>query len=101
MFRMDHNAEGLLSMCARQPGSAGESMKERAQHATWEEVTRLIVENRDQCLWFLAPDFQPTNRDSAVRALRYIERYGGKAAFERARELRIWLQQPSSSNSAG
>jgi hypothetical protein len=77
------------------------SMQVRIRHARWEEVTRLIAENRDQCLWFLAPDFQPTNRDSAVRALRYIERYGGKAAFERARELRIWLQQPSSSNSVG
>ena len=81
------------------PGMRKWSMQERIRHARWEEVTRLIAENRDQCLWFLAPDFQPTNRDSAVRALRYIERYGGKAAFERARELRIWLQQPSSSNS--
>ena len=76
-------------------------MQIRIRHARWEEVTRLIVENRDQCLWFLAPDFQPTNRDSAVRALRYIERYGGKAAFERAKELMVWLQQPSSSNSVG
>ena len=76
-------------------------MKVMDQGAKWEEVTRLIVENRDQCLWFLSSDYRPTDPDSAVRALRYIERYGNKAAFERARELRLWLQQPSWSNSAG
>jgi hypothetical protein len=101
MGSMDHNAGGFVDMRSLQTGSVGGSMKAGDQHAIWEEVTRLIVENRDRCLWFLAPDFQPTNRDSAVRALRYIERYGGKVAFERARELRRWLQQPSSSNSAG
>ena len=65
-----------------------------------EDVTRLVVEHRDRCLWFLAPDFLPTDDESAMRALRYIERYGDKAAFEQARSLRTWLQQDFSANSA-
>jgi hypothetical protein len=67
--------------------------------AVMEEVALLVVEHRDRCLWFLAPNFQPTDDQSAMRALRYIERYGDKAAFERARTLRTWLQQHSSADS--
>jgi hypothetical protein len=70
------------------------------RRAAWEDVTRLVAAHRDRCLWFLAPDFQPTDDQSAIRALRYIERYGSKAAFEQARILRTWLQQHSSANSA-
>lgn len=66
----------------------------------WEDITRLVDENRDRCLWFLAPDFLPTDDESAIRALRYMERYGGKAVFEQARTLRTWLQQHSSAKSA-
>lgn len=62
----------------------------------WEDIARLADENRDRCLWFLAPDFQPTDDESAIRALRYLERYGGKAVCEQARILRTWLQQYSS-----
>jgi len=67
--------------------------------AVMEEVALLVAEQRDRCLWFLAPNFQPTDEQSAMRALRYIERYGDKAAFERARTLRTWLQQHSSAGS--
>jgi hypothetical protein len=66
----------------------------------WEDITRLVDENRDRCLWFLAPDFQPTDDESAIRALRYMERYGGKAGFDQARTLRDWLQQHSNAKSA-
>jgi hypothetical protein len=65
-----------------------------------DNITRLVAEHRDRCVWFLTPDFQPTDDASAIRALRYIERYGDKAAFEQARSLRTWLQQHSSANSA-
>jgi hypothetical protein len=75
-------------------------MEPQDRSTVWENVTRLVAENRDRCLWFLAPDFLPTDDESAIRALRYIERYGGKAAFEQARSLRTWLQQHSSANSA-
>lgn len=70
------------------------------RRTVWEDVARLVAEHRDRCLWFLAPDFWPTDDQSAIRALRYIERYGGKAAFEQARTLRTWLQQHSSAKSA-
>jgi hypothetical protein len=75
-------------------------MTPRDRKAVWEEVTRLVGEHRDRCLWFLAPNFQPTDDESAIRALRYIERYGSKAAFEQARTLRTWLRQHSSAKSA-
>jgi hypothetical protein len=70
------------------------------RRTVWEDVNRLVAEHRDRCLWFLAPDFRPTDDQSAIRALRYIERYGGKAAFDQARPLRTWLQQHSSAKSA-
>ena len=70
------------------------------RRSVWEDVTQLVAEHRDRCLWFLAPDFQPTDDQSAIRVLRYIERYGSKAAFERARTLRTWLQQHSSARFA-
>jgi len=75
-------------------------MKPQERRTVWENVTRLVAEHRDRCLWFLASDFQPTADESVIRALRYIERYGDKAAFEQARSLRTWLQQHSSANSA-
>lgn len=86
--------------CAPRTQVGEDSMTPQDRRAVWEEITRLVAEHRDRCLWFLAPDFLPTDDESAMRALRYIERYGGKAAFEQARSLRTWLQQHSSANSA-
>jgi hypothetical protein len=74
-------------------------MTPQNRRTVWENVTRLVAEHRDRCLWFLAQDFLPTDDESAMRALRYIERYGSKAAFEQARTLRTWLQQHSSADS--
>jgi len=74
-------------------------MTPRDRESVLAEVAQLVTEHRDRCLWFLAPNFQPTDDASAVRALRYIERYGDKAAFERARTLRTWLQQLSNASS--
>ncbi len=76
-------------------------MEQPEPKAILEEVSRLVTENREQCLWFLAPDFQPTDAESAVRALEYIERYGSKSAFAQARVLRTWLQRNSSARSVG
>jgi hypothetical protein len=75
-------------------------MTSQDRTTVWEEVRLLVAEHRDRCLWFLEPNFQPTDDQSAIRALRYIERYGNMAAFERARTLRTWLQQHSSADSA-
>jgi hypothetical protein len=74
-------------------------MTPQNRRTVWENVTRLVEEHRDRCLWFLALDFLPTDDESAIRAMRYIERYGDKAAFEQARTLRTWLQQHSSADS--
>ncbi len=75
-------------------------MGQPKQRAMLEEVSRLVAENREQCLWFLAPGFQPADAEAAVRALGYIERYGSKSAFAQARALRTWLQRNSSARSA-
>ena len=56
-------------------------MTPRDRKAVWEEVTRLVGEHRDRCLWFLAPNFQPTDDESAIRAMRYIERYGDQGGI--------------------
>jgi hypothetical protein len=59
------------------------------RRTVWENVTRLVAEHRDRCLWFLAPDFEPTDDQSAIRALRYIERYGDKAARDARRTCHV------------
>lgn len=59
----------------------------------------LIEEYRDRCLWFLDPAFVPTNAADALRALDLIERYGDRAAFLKAEELRPWLSPLSSAKS--
>ena len=59
------------------------------------EVARFVDEYRDRCLWFLDARFVPANVDEALRALDLIERYGDRAAFERAEELRRWLSLAS------
>jgi hypothetical protein len=88
---------------AYQAGSAcaGPGTDETVDRVALEQaLTEFIAENRDRCLWFLTPDFQPSDPQSAVRALDYIERYGDTAAFKRSRELRACLRQLSSDTSA-
>jgi hypothetical protein len=65
-----------------------------------QEVDRLVDEYRSRCLWFLRPDYYPSNDDDRLRVLDYIERYGDRAAFQRAAEVRQWLSQNSSARSA-
>jgi hypothetical protein len=69
--------------------------------ALLKKVRRLVETCRDRCLWFLAPDHLPADREQALRALAYIERYGDRQAFVEARELRRCLSPNSSANSAG
>ncbi|MBI2945519.1 MAG: hypothetical protein HYY25_15100 [Candidatus Wallbacteria bacterium] len=78
------------------PGDAFES-----EAAAMEGVRQLVGLYRDACLWFLAPDFMPADREQALRALSYIERYGNRDAFVRAGELRRWFSRTSSESSAG
>jgi hypothetical protein len=66
-----------------------------------ERVNQLVDEYRTRCLWFLRPDYYPHSPGEVLRVLSYIERYGDRAAFQKAGELRQWLSHPSSGTSAG
>lgn len=59
------------------------------------EYMALIEECRAHCLWFLAPDAIPTGRDEQILILDYVERYGRRDEFLRARRLKQWLSQHS------
>ena len=63
-------------------------------------IDALVDEYRHQCLWFLRPDFFPKTVDQRLRALKYIQRYGDRAAYRKAAEARRWLLQSSSETSA-
>ncbi len=56
-----------------------------------EEIRSLVEEYRDRCLRFLQPDYTPCTAEEALRTLDLIERYGDRAAFERAEALKQWL----------
>lgn len=56
-----------------------------------DEINALVEEYRDRCLWFLKPDFSVRTPDEALQALDLIERYGDRAAYQRAEKLRQWL----------
>ena len=59
-------------------------------------IDGLVDEYRDQCLWFLRPDFYPRTLEERLRVLDTIQRYGDRNAFLRAAEARQWLLQRSS-----
>jgi hypothetical protein len=61
------------------------------------EIDKLVEEYRITCLWFAPGDYFPKTDDQRLRALNYIERYGDREAFKRARSLREWLLQLSKS----
>lgn len=63
-------------------------------------IDGLVDEYRDQCLWFLRPDFYPRTLEERLRVLDTIQRYGDRNAFLRAAEARQWLLQRSSERSA-
>lgn len=63
-------------------------------------INRLIEEYRISCLWFMRLDYLPASDAERSRLLEYIERYGDREGFRRARELRRWLSHHSSEPSA-
>ena len=63
-------------------------------------IDQLVDAYRDECLWFLRSDFYPTTFEQRLRALRYIERHGDRAAYRKAAEARRWLLQISNEKSA-
>ena len=63
-------------------------------------VHAMVVQYRQQCLWFLRSEYYPTTVADACQVLDYIQRYGDLDAFRRAGELKQWLSQNSSAVSA-
>jgi hypothetical protein len=64
-----------------------------------EQVAVLVEEYRDRCLWFLRPDYLPTTPDEMWHVLELIERYGDRAGFQRAEEIKTCLLPHSSAQS--
>ncbi|MFA7174372.1 MAG: hypothetical protein WC340_13355 [Kiritimatiellia bacterium] len=67
------------------------------QNLAFDEINQLVDEYRDRCLWFLKPGFFPTTPKEALQTLVLIERYGDRAAYQRAERLKKWLSQLISS----
>ena len=66
---------------------------------TQKQLAALINEYRDQCLWFLLPDYYPTTAEESLRVLDLIARYGDRAGYQRACEIRSWLSLDSKATS--
>jgi hypothetical protein len=73
---------------------------DRIDEDLWRKIRLLVDTYRDRCLWFLRPDYYPTDRQEALRTLDYIRRYGDREAFRKAGELYRWLSPNSSETSA-
>lgn len=58
-------------------------------------MARLVEDYRAQCLWFLRPDYMPTSREDVLKTLALIERYGDRAGYQRAEEIKVWLLRDS------
>jgi len=63
--------------------------------AAGDSIEKLVEDYRARCLWFLRPDYMPTSDDEILRALSLIERYGDRAGYQRAEEIKSWLLQRS------
>ena len=75
-------------------------MTEPTQEQCISAVCALVEEVRPQCLWCAKEDFVPRTPEAALRALGYIEKYGDRAAFDKAIRLKQWLLHPSNATSA-
>ena len=60
-----------------------------------ENIAAFVKEQRDRCLWFLAPTFVPKTREQCLRALEYIRHYGDRDAYLKAGEMKTWLCRDS------
>jgi hypothetical protein len=65
-----------------------------------EKVVKLIEEYRARCLWFLREDYVPVTPEEIGQTLELIERYGDRASYLRAEELKQWLLHDSSAMSS-
>ena len=60
------------------------------------EFVELVARCRSTCLWFLARDKLPTEREAQLYSLDCVERYGNREDYVRARRLKQWLLRHSS-----
>jgi len=56
------------------------------------DAVRLIEQNREQCLWFLSSDYVPASTEDMLRVLKYLQRYGTRDVFVKARNLAALLR---------
>jgi hypothetical protein len=56
-----------------------------------QKLAELVEEYRDRCLWFLRADYMPETPEEARRVLDLIERYGDRAGYRRAEEIKACL----------
>jgi hypothetical protein len=86
-------------MGAREEQATPEETVEPRDTDAWREGLALIVQYRLRCLWFIRPDYVPEDAEGMIRLLTYIERYGDREAFIRARNGKQWLSRSSSETS--
>ncbi len=55
------------------------------------KLADLIEEYRGRCLWFMRPDYMPGTPEEVRRVLDLIERYGDRAGYRRAEEIKACL----------
>jgi hypothetical protein len=58
-----------------------------------QSVAELVEDYRAQCLWFLRPDYMPATREEILQTLALVERYGDRAAYQRAERIKSWLSR--------
>jgi len=73
----------------------------RDAQTIYDEIDKLIEQNRVNCLWFVRTDYFPKTTEERLSILRDIERHGNRATFVAARNLRDCLLQISNETSAG
>ena len=57
-----------------------------------QELKHLIEQNRERCLWFLNPEYEPSTVEDALRILKYLQRYGNREVYTKARNLAAKMQ---------
>jgi hypothetical protein len=70
------------------------------ENKVYEEINKLVRENRLRCFWHTRDDYLPETTDSRFRALKTLATYGDRATFVKARNLRDCLQQITSETCA-
>ncbi len=81
------------TVCGVSEPVEGNLAADETERGVLERVRRLVESCRDQCLWFLSPGYLPSDREKAIRHLRYIDRYGDRRTYIRAREFQRELRR--------